>query len=282
MRLATPTCLFAFVVCATLIPPRAATADTADDIQRLEATSMALADALRRLDADDGTAERSAELLARARAALAAGQDADAQAQADEGYRLLRDRIRSVSALRSVPVATAAEPPPTASPAFVARRSAALELRAAALRVADEKHADPGFVGTFDRDLALADTQAGDGQHDAATATLQRAYDGIKGALVSLRDGDTLVRSLSFANAEEEFAYERDRNDTFAMLVPLLTGEAVVDERVAGYLSAAKALRKEAEAAGGAGRFEAGIDLLDRSSQEYRKVIRNAGVLLPG
>ena len=40
--------------------------------------------------------------------------------------------------------------------------------------------------------------------------------------------------------------------------------------------------RAQAEEAGSAGRFDAGIELLERSSREYQKLIRNAGILLPG
>ncbi|MCB1885997.1 MAG: hypothetical protein KDH20_00195 [Rhodocyclaceae bacterium] len=269
-------------LCAALSLSLPAIADDSGRVDRLTASALALAEALSRLDADDGTSERAMALLSRARAAKAAGQPAEAQALAATAYRSLRDRIRSVSAGRNTAISQPPEPPAAASPAFVAQRRAALELRGAALRVAEEKRATTGFIAAFDRDVATADALARDSRHDEASATLQRAYDGIKGTLVSLRNGDTLVRSLSFASPQDEFRYEQDRNDTFAMLVPLLASEALTSPRIEGFLAAAKALRAEAEAAGASGNFESGIALLDRSSHEYRKVIRNAGVLLPG
>jgi len=270
------------VLCAALHLPLSAVAATDDRFERIEATSRALAEALARLDAADDTPARAADLLAQARRERDLGHDETAQTLAGSAYGLLKERIRSVSAARVQPAESRPPAPEQASPAFLARRQAALELRAAALRVAEEKQADRAFVQAFDRELALADASAAAGRHAEATLALQRAYDGIKGTLVSLRQGETLVRSLNFASPEAEFRYERDRNDTFAMLVPLLAGEAVAEARAQGFLGSARALRAQAEEAGSAGRFDAGIELLERSSREYQKLIRNAGILLPG
>ena len=105
-------------------------------------------------------------------------------------------------------------------------------------------------------------------------------------SIASLRGGDTLVRTLHFANKEEEFRYELDRNDTHRMLVQMLLSErrasAQVDVLVSGAVDRASGLRRQADGASARGEFVEAIRLLEESTAELVKAIRNAGIFIPG
>lgn len=251
---------------------------------RILATAQVLADALDRLGGPGGDgAIRGRRLLAEARSAQAAGRAEDARRLATEAYELLRNGIRGVAAGRAGPPAAPPPEPAAGLPAgYQTRRDAALELRKAVVRVAAEKGRGGEGVAAFDQELASADAHAAAGRNSDAALALERAYGFIKGQLVALRSGDTLVRSLHFETPEHEFRYELDRNDTFAMLVGLLAPETRDDERVRAFLDRARGLRQEADAAGGRGDYPGGLQLLEESTREYQKVIRNAGILIPG
>jgi hypothetical protein len=94
------------------------------------------------------------------------------------------------------------------------------------------------------------------------------------------------VRSLNFANKEEEYNYEIDRNDTHQMLIKvLLEGRRDmpgVESMVSGRVERARQVRTQAEQAAARGDHAAGIKLLEESTGELVKAIRSAGVYIPG
>lgn len=135
----------------------------------------------------------------------------------------------------------------------------------------------------------LADAQrlAAGNQIDEARATLDRAYLMAKASISSMRTGDTLVRSLNFASKEEEYHYELDRNDTHQMLIKVLVEESSrsnpsMDERMRAFLERAGQLRGQAESSASRGDFSGAIQLLETSTAELVKAIRNAGIYIPG
>jgi len=279
LRLALMTMTLTASLGGALAEPR----DT-DAALRTMATAEVLAEALTRFG-DDASAKAAEArgMLARARQAEAAGRLDEAAGLASTAYALLREELRKASARSSVPTATAAADTAARLPAgYAARREAALELRKAVLRVSAEKHVAADGIAAFDSALASADAHAAAGRGEQAGAELKLAYESIKKQLVELRSGDTLVRSLKFERPEDEFNYELDRNETFAMLVELLAGEARSGERARAFLEKARSLRAAADEAGRRGDFSGGIGLLENSSREYQKVIRNAGILIPG
>jgi len=255
-----------------------------DAALRTMSTAEVLAQALTRFgDEASAKAGEARGLLARAREAETAGRLDEAAGLASTAYAMLREELRKASA--RIPAPAAATAPETAAalpPGYAARREAALELRKAVLRVSAEKHVAVDGVAAFDSALASADAHAAAGRGEQAAAELKQAYESIKRQLVELRSGETLVRSLNFEHPEDEFKYELDRNQTFAMLVDLLAGEARDGERARAFLEKARSLRAEADEAGRRGAFTDGIELLENSSREYQKVIRNAGILIPG
>ena len=116
---------------------------------------------------------------------------------------------------------------------------------------------------------------------------LDEAYVAAKVAIEHLRGGETLVRSLDFANSEEEYHYEVDRNDTHRMLVDVLLKEkmeknvsarAMVDK----FLGKADQLRKQADAQASDGQYENAVTTLEASTKEIVRAIRSAGIYIPG
>lgn len=125
------------------------------------------------------------------------------------------------------------------------------------------------------------------GKLDQGRVLLDQVYVTTRTEIENMRQGDTLVRSLNFANKEEEYAYEVDRNDTHKMLITVLLNEkrasnAGLESMVKKYLEQSAALRVNAESMAAKKDFEAGIKLLEESTKELVRAIRGAGVFIPG
>lgn len=125
------------------------------------------------------------------------------------------------------------------------------------------------------------------GKLDQGRAVLDQVYRATNVAIEGLRQGDTLVRSLNFANKEEEYLYEVDRNDTHKMLIKVLlderrAGNPGLESLVQKHMEQAAALRVNAEAMASRKDFESGIKLLEDSTRELVRAIRSAGVYIPG
>ena len=166
---------------------------------------------------------------------------------------------------------------------FAIRIQSAKSLAAAQRRIAIEK-STPNAQETahaIDRLIARAEAEAAAGSLTAARATIEQAYLLAKAAIASMRGGDTLVRSLTFASAEEEYHYEIDRNDTHRMLLNVLV-EPARAAQVAAPAQQAALVRSNAEAAARLGDFRAAVRLLEQSTRELVRAIRAAGVYIPG
>ena len=221
--------------------------------------------------------ERAREIYREARAAFDAGQYARASALLPEASAQMFEAVR----LAAPEQVTA----PKARADYQARLNSVNALHAAYQRVAAEKPGAAG-VGETNRNIENlireAERLAGEGKLDAGRATLDRAYLLTKAAVSSLRSGDTLVRSLHFANREEEYRYEVDRNDTHQMLVKvLLEGKP----RTAGqqtFVDKASQLRTQADTAAAGADHAMAVKLLEESTRELIRAIRSAGVFIPG
>lgn len=169
---------------------------------------------------------------------------------------------------------------------YKARLDSVTALLGAYKRVANEKgSAAKGVtetIGQIEKGIAAAATLANAGKYKDGRSELDRAYLLAKAGVSGLRSGDTLVRSLSFANKEEEYEYEIDRNNTHQMLIDVLAAEKRTDAMVQGFIAKAKALRAQAEAAAGAKDYTSGVRLLEESTAELVRAIRGAGIYIPG
>ena len=172
---------------------------------------------------------------------------------------------------------------------FSARLDTVKAMLDAHKRIAKEKSAGKAAEETnrsIEKSLAEANELAAADKYAEGRLVLDRAYLIAKASIASLRGGDTLVRSLNFASKEEEYHYEIDRNDTHQMLIQVLLSEkrdsADVNTMVNRYLEKAKALRTQAEEAASRKDFAAGVKLLEESTTEVVRAIRNAGIYIPG
>jgi len=132
-----------------------------------------------------------------------------------------------------------------------------------------------------------AEGLAAAGKVDEGRVVLDKVYVTTKASIESMRDGDTLVRSLNFASKEEEYHYEVDRNDTHKMLVKVLLEEKRasnpnLESMVQKYLEQAAVLRANAEGLAAKKDHEGAIKVLEDSTRELVRAIRGAGVYIPG
>ena len=222
---------------------------------------------------------------ARAREALQAARQAQASGDAAGAERLLADARREM--MQAVRLATKdARTADHAKLDFDRRLESTRALLDAQRRVSAEKNTGAEAVRTVESRLEAALALRTGGRLEAARAQLEQAYLIARASLGSMRAGDTLVRSLTFATKEEEYQYEIDRNDTHQMLLRvLLEGRAQApggEAAVARSAERSRELRKQAEAAARRGEHEGAVRLLEDSTGELVKAIRGAGVYIPG
>jgi hypothetical protein len=163
-------------------------------------------------------------------------------------------------------------------------------LLAAQKRIAAEKKLGAKGAETsnhIDAQIREASALAAAGKLDEGRTVLDKVYVSTKTAIEAMRDGDTLVRSLSFSSKEEEYRYEIDRNDTHKMLIKVLLEEKRasnpgLEGMVQKYLEQSAALRTSSEGAAAKKDFEGAIRLLEDATKELVRAIRGAGVYIPG
>lgn len=169
---------------------------------------------------------------------------------------------------------------------YVNRRESVKALLAAQKRITDEKGGVAGAAETaknVEKMLGEADGLANEGRYAQARAVVDQAYLLAKASVGQMRSGDTLVRSLNFANKEEEYKYELDRNDSLFMLYKVLIEQkGAVTPFVADQVKKGQDLRAEAERAAAGGDHAAGIKLLEDSTSQLVRAIRSAGIFIPG
>jgi hypothetical protein len=152
-------------------------------------------------------------------------------------------------------------------------------------RISDEKAAKgvADTVAQIDKSLAAGAALAKDRKFKEARTEVDRGYLVAKAGLTNLRSGDTLVRSLNFANKEEEYHYELDRNNTHQMLIKVLVDEKKAgDEMIKSFLNKGQALRVQADQAAASKSWGEAVKLLEEATTELMRAIRNAGIYIPG
>jgi hypothetical protein len=169
---------------------------------------------------------------------------------------------------------------------FDARLDSARALLAAQQRITAEKgnHVEAReATQRIEQSIAQAEKLVAAGKVDEARPVLDRAYLTARVSIESMRRGDTLVRSLTFASAREEYAYEIDRNDTHRMLVDLVKAERREAASVLQpLLDRAGTLRRDAEGQAQRGDHAAAIKTLEDSTRELIKAVRAGGIYVPG
>ncbi len=171
---------------------------------------------------------------------------------------------------------------------FAARMQSVEALMQAHQRISVEKQ--NGEAGQFKQEVDLklqrAKSLHDSGQLEPAREVLDEAYVMAKTGIEEMRGGDTLVRSLNFANKEEEYRYELDRNDTHEMLITVLLQDKMENSKpnpmTQDFIDKAKDLRSQAEQQASNSDFEAAIKTLEESTRQLVRAIRGAGIYIPG
>ncbi len=277
------------IVFAALLPMPAAPAQANEQLERRlqsVATLIESSSAARQIDASGDAAARerrdAARLMHREAGALLQRGDGEGAA------RLLDQATREMmnGARLAKPEQVAAE---KARRDFDARLQSTRALLAAQRRITQEKAASKEAAEaeqSTQRIAALiadAERHAAAGKLDDARAALERAYLSARVSIESMRRGDTLVRSLTFASKRDEYDYEIDRNETHRMLIQVI----LADKRdsaplMQGFVERAAALRREAEEQARGGRHDAAVQTLEASTRELLRAIRSGGLYVPG
>lgn len=155
---------------------------------------------------------------------------------------------------------------------------------------AKENHLNGEVVKTarfVEEEIKKAQQAFSRGQHDHAQEILENAYLTIKLSLTTLRSGQTVVRTLSFANKEEEYRYELDRNDTHKMLVNVVLKDKLaanpgLAKLVDINMKAAEGLRNKAVKQAEKGDYKSAVETLEQSTSQIIRAIRAAGIYIPG
>lgn len=247
--------------------------DQSSAARQIEASGDARASAQR---------EKAREVYKAARAAFAAGDLSKASQLLTQSTVLMFEAVRFAAPEEVTGKKLEAD--------FNARHESVKALLAAYKRIAAEKTGVKGVaetVSSIEKSVADALKLASAGKYQEGRAELDRAYLVAKAGVSAMRSGDTLVRSLNFATKAEEYQYEIDRNDTHQMLIKVLVDEKratnpQLDQQVSGFVAKAKDLRSAAEASAARKGFEEAIKLLEESTSELVRAIRNAGVYIPG
>ena len=225
---------------------------------------------------------KARELRQQAEDAYKAGKYPDATRTLDQAARAMMESVRLAA-----PEQLTAE---KKQRDFDNRMESVKALLSAQKRISAEKKLGAKGAETsnqIEAQMREAAALAAAGKLDEGRALLDKVYVATKMSIESMREGDTLVRSLNFASKEEEYHYELDRNDTHKMLVKVLLEEKRasnpnLESMVQKYLDQAAALRTSAEGMAGKRDFESAIRTLEDSTKELVRAIRSAGIYIPG
>jgi len=248
-----------------------------------------------RMTAADGAAdgiERSGdpsalERLTRSRLTLGRAREARAGGHLAEADALVTEALADVSAaLRRVrnPKEAAAH----ARRQYEELRARVTGFHEAYLRVIAEKSRSRGGVleeGEVELALRQAEALAKEGRHPEAVTLLAREAERLELTLTRLRDRETLVQTLDFANVEDELRYERNRNRSYEMLVEIVLGERSLSPRAradaVATLAVNRGAREQADRLAAGGDARSALTVLEDSTGRLVTALRAAGVPIP-
>lgn len=224
---------------------------------------------------------RARQLVDQAKNEVADGRFEEANEKLDEALRLVNSETRRLSA---------SDMKQQRDRDVYEKRHNSVEIFLSAYkRVAGEKAlsaATAGHVAEIETMIGEAERLAESGRIGEANALLERAYLSARGDLREMREGDRLTRSLNFETAEEEYRYERDRNDSHVALLQYAISEKnptqVRRARIEELRKDSLVSRNRAEEQAARGDYPAAIDALVHSTDTLLKAIRMSGVWIPG
>ena len=243
-------------------------------------------------DGSPGSVTRSQDAEARAhlegaREQLGKAREARADGRLPEADALVTDALtRFSTALRRVQ--SSKQNAQQARRRYEELRDRVVGFHEAYARVIAEKPRARGGVideGAVETALRQAQGAAHEERWAEAATRLTGIAEKLELALTRLRDRETLVQELRFANVEDEYRYERNRNRSYEMLVEMALDEQRIPARnreaATGVLGANRGTREQAEAMAGGGDAGAALKLLEDSTGRLIGVLRAAGYPIP-
>ncbi len=135
-------------------------------------------------------------------------------------------------------------------------------------------------------DLAKAERLVSDEDFEAAVRILQQAQNSLDNALATLLDAQTIKYELNFATPEDEYRYERRRNQEYGRLLSTVIEKLNPPKNKMSMINMLSEqgdrLRKNAEDGASKGEFEFAIENIQNSTSRYQQAIQMAGVQLFG
>jgi len=152
-------------------------------------------------------------------------------------------------------------------------------------RVAKEKN-DKDIDAMLDHEklqktLDDADALYREGQLALANHTMKQAADIVEKAISNARHKDVLIHELSFDSLEDEYDYEKKRNESYVLLISLLQEKQTVSDASRQYVNKIVAANKgvvaEAELHAADGDNETAISILEKGTDKLSRALRMAG-----
>lgn len=124
------------------------------------------------------------------------------------------------------------------------------------------------------------------GNYLGANEQLSAAYDKTITLVSGLRSGKTLVSNLEFATPSDEFEYERQRHESYRMLVSLVKQDQreipdTLLSMIGRYEDESEKFRSKAEQTAAAGKFEEAIVTMEEATGRLMKILQVSGIALP-
>lgn len=157
-------------------------------------------------------------------------------------------------------------------------------LRAALVRIGEEKQQRGYTVPIAEKTLQLEQTankQRDQGDLNGAQQQLNLALNLIKTAIATLRNQETLIRSLDFASTEDEYLYEKQRYQSYCALAELL----IKNQSDTSSMQLRQQAQTSADLASeqaSAQQFDAALKTQEQSNRLVIQSIRRSGVYIPG
>lgn len=236
---------------------------------------------------DDGDNEEAKALKAKAKGLYEKAKQAYENGDMAEASQLVKQASRTMfEGVRVVGAGPALEKKRRED--YTKRLESTEALIEALDRVAEEK-GEQAKASEVKQNVRTIEAEAAakyeEGALKEARKMLDVGYEMVKLTVEEMREGDTLVRSLNFANKQEEYEYEFARNDSQQVLVEVLLSkkreEGSLNRMVDMYLDKSKTLRKEAEELADSGDFDKAVDVMEESTQFLHRALRMGGIYVP-
>lgn len=222
--------------------------------------------------------ENAADAWRRSAAALESGQLRVAGRDAERGLADLADASRRVK--------DAQREQRLARERYDSLRKRVLSFSEAFSRVLEEKPGEPANrwldQSKVSRLLDEAEALAREDDHESANLRLEQAANAVETALSEARHQETLLHKLTFETLEDEYNYELQRNDSYALLVDLLGRKSQQAgnrlQNLQRMLGENQTLREDAQDLYERGEVDAAILALEEATQRLARTLRASGV----